>query len=179
MGKDRQTAAVTCLPPSLAKPQKPCPSPVLQRKSASLSLPHCPRPSEAPRPHCSFLFTLGVELLQSLSAVLALLFVLKSSYNFAPGFIANSIYLPLCPGSQCKSFRSSLPTEDKCQLTQERIGVGGGTNKGQSCPQAGSTGDSQITQRGTDTAACPSPSLHPFLIDLNRKGEPGPKKSQS
>lgn len=95
MGKERQTAAVACLPPPLARPQKPCTSPALQRKSASLTLPHCPRPFEAPHPHCPFLFTVRVELLQSLSAVLAFLFVLKSSYNFAPGFIANSVYLPL------------------------------------------------------------------------------------
>lgn len=147
--KERQTTAGACLPLPLARPQRLCPSPLLQRKSASLALLHCPRPSEAPQPHCPFLFTLGDELLQSLSALLALLFVLKSSYDFAPGFIANSMYLSLCPGSQHKSFRAALPTEDKCQLTQERKGVdryGGGRHKGQGCPQAGSMGESHITQ---------------------------------
>ena len=56
-----------------------------------------PGQSEAPPPTSirPALFTLGDELLLSLSAVLALLFVFKSSYNFAPGFIANSIYLLL------------------------------------------------------------------------------------
>lgn len=62
------------------------------------SLPCCPRlkrgsgSSAQGRP---FLFILRDELLLSLSAVLALLFVFKSSYNFAPGFIANCIYLLL------------------------------------------------------------------------------------
>lgn len=60
------------------------------------SLPRWPWRERGPSAHVRpFLFTLRDELLLSLSAVLALLFVFKSSYNFAPGFIANSIYLLL------------------------------------------------------------------------------------
>lgn len=60
-------------------------------------------------------------------------------------------------------------------MTQERIGVGEGQIRARAVPRL----VAQETHRGTDTAACPSPSSHPFFIDLNRKGEPGPKKSQS
>lgn len=64
--------------------------------ACSRPLPGGPRPERGSLAHVRpFLFTLGDELLLSLSAVLALLFVFKSSYNFAPRFIANSIYLPL------------------------------------------------------------------------------------
>lgn len=64
--------------------------------ACSRPLPGCPGPQRGSAAHVRpFLFTLGDELLLSLSAVLALLFVFKSSYNFAPRFIANSIYLLL------------------------------------------------------------------------------------
>lgn len=80
-------------------PHKPyLPEEVGSQPAPDPSLPCCPRLkrgsgfSAQGRP---FLFILRDELLLSLSAVLALLFVFKSSYNFAPGFIASCIYLLL------------------------------------------------------------------------------------
>lgn len=98
-----QTTAVPAPPFSFNEatetgPHNPyLPEEVGSRPAPDPSLPHCPRLKPGSAHVRPFLFTLGDELLLSLSAVLALLFVFKSSYNFAPGFIANSIYL-LLPG---------------------------------------------------------------------------------
>lgn len=95
---DWQTRAVPASSLSLRRPQRPfptaCPFQGKWANRRSRPLPRCPRPERGSAAHvCPFLFILKDELLLSLSAVLALLFVFKSSYNFAPGFIANSIYL--------------------------------------------------------------------------------------
>lgn len=159
---------------SLSKATETLPQPSPPEEVSQSRPAHCPRPSQASQPHCPFLFTLGGELLQSLSAVLA-------------PFVCFEVKLRLCSRIYCKFHGSPSaqdlstnplgllsPPGDKCQLTQERTGVyryGGGMHKNQSCPQAGSTGREQTKQ-----PACHP--LTPLFTDLNRKEEPGPQKPQ-
>lgn len=96
---------------SFTRPWRPSPTTQpFQRKWGPLqALPSPSQPERGSAAHvCPFLFILRDELLLSLSAVLALLFVFKSSYNFAPGFIANSIYL-LLPRVSAQILLSSPP----------------------------------------------------------------------